>query len=160
MTSVTTSGISSHTASAQTPSSSKANTQLPVNDQWLNFVHLIKKTDSLFAAKLDGLLFMGIKDKKLGIGVHEKMLFLKQQLTAPQTSKKLQSYIDQYWGEGYTLEIQTVKDKDSGFSAQSLTDQKEQEKKDHLNQQIQAHPLVKTAQAIFKSQIKSIKELS
>lgn len=154
------SALTAHTASAQTPSSSKANTQLPVNDQWLNFVHWIKKTDSLFAAKLEGLLFMGIKDKKLGIGVHEKMLFLKQQLTAPQTSKKLQSYVDQYWSEGYTLEIQTVKDKDSGFSAQSLTDQKEQEKKDHLNQQIQSHPLVKTAQAIFKSQIKSIKELS
>lgn len=147
-------------ASSPPPSFSKANTQLPVNDQWLNFVHLIKKNDSLFAAKLEGLLFMGIKDQKMGIGVHEKMLFLKQQLTAPQTTKKLQSYVDQYWGEGYTLEIQTVKDKDSGFSAQSLAVQKEQEQKDHLNQQIQAHPLVKTAQAIFKSQIKSIKELS
>jgi len=147
-------------AATLSTSPSKANTQLPANDQWLSFVHFIKKTDGLFAAKLEGLLFMGIKDKKFGIGVHEKMQFLKQQLAAPQSAKKLQSYIDQYWGEGYTLEIQTVKDKGLGFSAQSLTDQKEQEVKDQLNQQIQSHPLVKTAQAIFKSQIKSIKELT
>jgi len=153
-------GSGAKVTSAQSPSSSKVNTQLPVNDQWLNFVHMIKKTDGLFAAKLEGLLFMGINDKKFGIGIHEKMQFLKQQLAAPQSSQKLQSYIDQYWGEGYTLEIQTVKDKGLGFSAQSLTDQKEQEVKDQLNQQVQSHPLVKTAQAIFKSQIKSIKELS
>jgi ABC-type phosphate transport system substrate-binding protein len=80
-------------------------------------------------------------------------------LTAPQTSKKLQSYVDQFWGEGYALDIQTVKDRSVGFSAQALTEEKEQQKKDQLDQQIQAHPLVKTAQAIFKSQIKSIKEL-
>ena len=139
---------------------SKANTQLPANDQWLGFIQFIKRSDGLLAAKLEGLLFMGLKDKKIGIGVHEKMQFLRQQLTAPQSSKKIQSCIDQYWGDGYTLEIQTVKDKASGFSAQSLTDQKEQEVQEQLNQQIQAHPLVKTAQAIFKSQIKSIKELS
>ncbi len=138
----------------------KANSQLPENEQWLHFVRSLKTTDSLLTAKLESLLFMGMKDKKIEIGIYEKMQFLKQQLAAPQLSKKLQSYVDQYWGEGYTLEIQTVKDKNLGFSAQSLMDQKEQEVREQLNQQIQSHPLVKTAQAIFKSQIKSIKELS
>jgi phage shock protein A len=122
-------------------------------------VGLVKQVDGLFGAKLESLLFMGIKDKSIGIGIIDKMQFLKQQLTAPQTAKRLQSYVDQFWGEGYALEIQTVKDKSAGFSAQALTAQKEQQQKDLLDQQIQAHPLVKTAQAIFKSQIKSIKEL-
>lgn len=137
----------------------KVDTSVPLNDQWLQFVNLVKKVDGLFGAKLEGILFMGLKDKTIGLGILEKMQFLKQQLTTPQTAKKLQSYVDQFWGEGYAFDIQTVKEKSAGFSAQILTEQKEQQKKDHLDQQIQAHPLVKTAQAIFKSPIKAIKEL-
>ena len=140
-------------------SGQKVDTTLPANDQWLSFVALVKKVDGLFGAKLESILFMGIKEKSIGLGILDKMQFLKQQLTAPQTAKRLQSYVDQFWGEGYALDIQTVKDKSSGFSAQSLTEQKEQQQKDLLDQQIQSHPLVKTAQAIFKSQIKSVKEL-
>lgn len=132
---------------------------LPINEQWLAFVGLIKKVDSLFGAKLESILFMGLQDKKISLGILDKMQFLKQQLSAPQTSKRMQSYVDQFWGEGYSFDIQTVKDKGAGFSAQALTEQREQQKKDDLDQQIQSHPLVKTAQAIFKSQIKSIKEL-
>ncbi len=143
----------------QNLSGQKVDTSLPENDQWLGFVGLVKKVDGLFGAKLEGILFLGLKDKRIGLGILDKMQFLKQQLTAPQTTKRLQSYIDQFWVEGYALDIQTVKDKSAGFSAQALTEQREQQKKDHLDQQIQAHPLVKTAQAIFKSQIKSIKEL-
>lgn len=137
----------------------KIDPNLPINEQWLSFIGLVKKVDGLLGAKLDTILFMGLKGKTLGLGVLDKMQFLKQQLTSPQANKKLQSYVDQFWGEGYALDIQTVKDKSAGFSAQSLTEQKEQQQKEKLDQQIQAHPLVKTAQAIFKSQIKSIKEL-
>jgi DNA polymerase-3 subunit gamma/tau len=137
----------------------KVDTQLTVNEQWLAFVGLVKKVDGLWGAKLEGILFLGLRDKTILLGILDKMQFLKQQLSAPQTAKKLQSYVDQFWGDGYALDIQTVKDKGTGFSAQALTEQKEQQKQDQLNQQIQSHPLVKTAQAIFKSQIKSIKEL-
>lgn len=140
-------------------SGQKVDINLPINDQWLSFVGLVKKVDGLFGAKLESILFMGLNDKKIALGIIEKMQFLKQQLTAPQTAKRLQSYVDQFWGEGYAFDIQTVKDKSAGFSAQALTEQKEQQQKDQLDQQIQSHPLVKTAQAIFKSQIKSIKEL-
>ncbi len=143
----------------QNLSGQKVDTSLPINDQWLNFVALVKKIDGLFGAKLESILFMGLKDKSISLGILDKMQFLRQQLTTPQTAKRLQSYIEQFWGEGYALDIQTVKDKSAGFSAQALTEQKEQQKKDLLDQQIQSHPLVKTAQAIFKSQIKSIKEL-
>jgi DNA polymerase-3 subunit gamma/tau len=140
-------------------SGQKVDTNLSINDQWLNFVGLVKKVDGLFGAKLESILFMGLNDKKITLGILDKMQFLKQQLTAPQTAKRLQSYVDQFWGQGYAFDIQTVKDKSAGFSAQALTEQKEQQQKDQLDQQIQSHPLVKTAQAIFKSQIKSVKEL-
>lgn len=143
----------------QNLSGQKVDTQLSINDQWVSFVGMVKKVDGLFGAKLESILFMGMKEKTIGLGILDKMQFLKQQLTAPQTAKRLQSYIDQFWGAGYAFDIQTVKDKSLGFSAQALTEHKEQEKKDLLDQQIQSHPLVKTAQAIFKSQIKSIKEL-
>lgn len=147
-------------SSASTPMiNSRVNPSLPINEQWLSFVQFVKRTEGLFGAKLEGILFMGLKDKVLELGIPEKMQFLKQQLASSQSSKKLQSYVDQFWGEGYSLDIKTVKDRGVGFSAQGLTEQKEQQKKDELDQQIQSHPLVKTAQAIFKSQIKSIKEL-
>lgn len=164
-TSPTTNGTSTPTrpnplnSPLQNLSGQKVDTTLAINDQWVNFVTLVKKVDGLFGAKLESILFMGIKDKSVCLGILDKMQFLKQQLTAPQTAKRLQSYIDRFWGEGYALDIQTVKDKSNGFSAQAMTEQKEQQKKDLLDQQIQSHPLVKTAQAIFKSQIKSIKEL-
>lgn len=139
--------------------SSSVNKNLSPQEQWLSFIGLVKKIDGLFGAKLEGVLFMGLENQKLLLGIPEKMQFLKQQLASPQTSQRLQSYVDQFWGEGYVFDVQIVKDKNAGFSAQSLMAQKEQEKKDHLDQKIQEHPLVKTAQALFKSQVKSIKEL-
>lgn len=149
----------SQLAGSPIASPQRVNTQGPINDQWLSFLALVKKADGLFGAKLEGLLFLGQKDRVIQLGVPEKTPFLRQQLGSPQTIQKLQSFIDQFWAKDYTVDLQVVKEKGVGFSANSLAEQKEQEKKNELEQQIQSHPLVKTAQALFKSQIKSIKEL-
>ena len=85
--------------------------------------------------------------------------FLKDQLADLNTRKKLQSHVDQIWGDGYTLEIKVGKEAPAGKSAQELARQKETEKQEELAKKIAAHPMVQAATQSFKGQIKSIKDV-
>lgn len=135
-----------------------ANLNLSPMEKWVTFIARIKAQDTILGAKLESILFISETDKKLALGAPAKLSFLKTQLTEANTAKKIQGFIDSLWGSGYAFEIQSVKEKDVGVSAQTLSDKKEQVENDKMRQQINEHPLVKTAQAVFKGQIKSIKE--
>jgi DNA polymerase-3 subunit gamma/tau len=146
-------GVQASSATARPAASPMA---LNPNDKWFEFVQKIKGTDALFAAKVEGLLFGGVKDKTLELSVPKKMSFLKDQMNDPEIQKKLKSMIDQHWGAGYTFQI--VAGREDGASAVDMTAKKAQVRDEEIAQQVADHPLVKSAQAVFKGQIKSIKE--
>jgi DNA polymerase-3 subunit gamma/tau len=128
------------------------------NEKWVQFVGLVKKQDGLFGAKLENLYFLGIEGKRLKLATPPKQTFLQQQLSDPQTIKKLQAHIDSIWGSGYAFDTLVAESENTGISARALNQQSEQTKASDLKQQIADHPLIKTAQAVFKGQITSIKE--
>ncbi len=131
------------------------------NDRWFDFVQKCKATDALFAAKIEGLLFAGVKNKVLELSIPKKMSFLKDQMNDQENQRKLKSLIDQHWDAGYTFQIVGSKDgREEGSSAVDMTAKKAQVREEEIAQQVADHPLVKSAQAVFKGQIKSIKENS
>lgn len=136
----------------------KLQPNLTAEENWLRFVSEAKLKDSLLGSKVENIQFLGMTEKRLNLGVPAKMQFLKQQLASPETGKKLQSMIDQFYGPGYAFDIQLTKDRDAGISAHALTELRQQNEKEQEKIEISEHPLVKTAQAVFKGQIKSIKE--
>lgn len=128
------------------------------NEKWFELVQDLKTKDSLLAAKVENLLFIGDKNKTIELGVPAKMGFLAEQIKDPALREKLQGSIDQMWGPGYALSIRMAQDTVGANSAKGIEQEKETKRQSDLTQQVAAHPKVKAASAIFKGQIKSIKE--
>jgi DNA polymerase-3 subunit gamma/tau len=142
-------------SSASTPSIATGHTP---TDRWMHFVDLVRQDDALFAAKIENLLFAKEEGKLLSLGVPPKLIFLKEQMADTQVRKKLQGFIDSYWGAGYSFEVLLNRDQ-IGESAQALQQKKQQLAEDDIRNQIEANPMVKAAQEVFKGRIKAIVEL-
>lgn len=127
-------------------------------EKWVNFVELLRQDDALFAAKVENLLFVKEEGKLISLGVPPKLVFLKEQMSDTSVRKKLQGFIDSYWGAGYSFEV-LMKGDQAGESAQSLQQKKVQLAEDEIRNKIAENPMVKAAQEAFQSQIKSIVEL-
>ncbi len=127
-------------------------------EKWVSFVELVRQDDALFAAKIENLLFAKEEGKLLSLGVPPKLSFLKEQMSDTQGRKKLQGFIDSYWGAGYSFEVLMSRDQ-AGESAQALQQKKQQMAEDEIRQAITNNPMVKAAQEAFQGQIKSIVEI-
>lgn len=127
-------------------------------ERWMHFVELLRQDDALFAAKIENLLFIKEEGKLLSFGVPPKLGFLKDQMADSQARKKLQGFIDSYWGAGYSFEVSMSRDQ-TGESAQGLQQKKQQLADEDLRLKITENPMVKAAQHVFNGQIKSIVEI-
>ncbi|NUN06531.1 MAG: DNA polymerase III subunit gamma/tau [Bdellovibrio sp.] len=145
------------TAVVEEPKKPQFATGTNAMERWLHFVELVRQDDALFAAKIENLLFSKEEGKLLSLGVPPKLAFLKEQMADTQVRKKLQGFIDSYWGAGYSFEVLMSRDQ-VGESAQALQQKKVQLAEDELREKIAANPMVKAAQDIFKGHIKSIVE--
>ncbi|MFN7727656.1 MAG: DNA polymerase III subunit gamma/tau [Bdellovibrio sp.] len=140
-------------------SASSAGLELSPQERWFEFVQKVRSLDALLAAKMEPLIFSGVKDKTLDLLIPPKAAFLRDQLMDSGVQKKIKTLIDQYWAPGYALNVQMAQGTlNEGASAQSLAQDKEKKKEQDLTAQISEHPKVKTAAAVFKGQIKTIKE--
>ena len=94
----------------------------------------------------------------MSFGVPAKLAFLKDQMSDTLVRKKLQGFIDSYWGAGYSFEVLMNRDQ-VGESAQALQQKKQQLAEDEVRDAVTNNPMVKAAQEAFKGQIKSIVEI-
>ncbi|WP_347358497.1 DNA polymerase III subunit gamma/tau [Bdellovibrio sp.] len=146
-------------APAPVPEKPKLATGSSSKERWVNFVELLRQDDALFAAKVENLLFVKEEGKLISLGVPVKLAFLKDQMADAQVRKKLQGFIDSYWGAGYSFEVLMSRDQ-VGESAQAIQQKKVQLAEEELRNKINENPMVKAAQTVFKGQIKSIVELN
>jgi DNA polymerase III subunit gamma/tau len=124
-------------------------------DKWFEFVQRLRGTDPILAAKVDSLLFLGEKNKVLDLTVPAKFAFLRSQIESERV--KLLNAVETHFGAGYSYQLQDAKDETAGTSAQAMVQQKQKLKQDEIAQKVAEHPMIKSAQAAFKGQIKSIK---
>lgn len=146
-------------AAPKEPEKPKIAAGATAQERWVHFVELLRQDDALFAAKVENLLFAKEEGKLLSLGVPPKLAFLKDQMADAQVRKKLQGFIDSYWGAGYSFEVLMSRDQ-VGESAQALQQKKVQMAEEDLRNKIAENPMVKAAQSVFKGQIKSIVELN
>ncbi len=128
------------------------------NEKWLSFVDIVRYDDAIFAAKIENLLFSSEENKTLRLGVPPKLTFLKDQMNDSLVRKKLQGYIDSYWGDGYSFDVSMGRDP-GGETGHALLQKKVQLAEDELRTKINEHPMVKAAQEAFRGQIKSVLEI-
>lgn len=144
-------------AQPATPISQRSS--LSPEERWSCLVEEVKKQDILLGSKLEGMYFLGQEGKTLQLGIPAKLQFLKQQFQDAAFLKKMQGYIDQLWGSGYVFNAQVAKEKDKGFSIAGAEEEKGQQHHSKLRDEIENHPTVKAAQAIFNAQIVDIKDI-
>lgn len=122
---------------------------------WLKFVTQLKQDNAFLAAKLDNIVFAGLKDKHFTLEAAAQFSFLAEQLTKGETHEKLQGFIDSFFGDGYTFTVIKAKVA-SGDSAKSMNQKIEKMTEDKITTEILQDPRVQAAQKVFKAQVKII----
>lgn len=127
-------------------------------DRWLMFIDRVRATDPLFGAKLENLIFVNEENKKLMLGVSKTNAFLKDLLSDNENKKKLQGFVDSFWGSGYSFTV-TNSGETQGVSAQVMVQKKTAQNEELVKQKIMSDPKVLAAQRVFNGTIKSVSEI-
>lgn len=125
------------------------------SESLVGFVEFVKKTDSFLGAKINNLILAGVADKKIQFHVKEVYGFLADQLMQPETAKKVQGFIDSYYGVGYAFSVVKTKAA-TGDSAQSLSAKKDAEAESKIKENWMKDPRVQKAQEVFKATVQVI----
>ncbi len=155
-------GESHHRTSSASPSTIRPKKYLEAStpqEKWLLFVNTIRGSDGFFAAKIENLLFQGVDQKVIQLGIPNKLAFLREQMADPELRKRLQGLIDSHWGEGYSFKDSVVaKETSNAESAISLNHKKNQIAEEQIQAKIEQLPQVLAAKQIFKGIVKTHKE--
>lgn len=130
------------------------------NDPWYKFVAEVEKSNTLLGAMLANTHMISEEGNRLTIGVPRKMGFMFDKVKEPETLKRIENFIETFWNKKLTVEVKLADEKAEKASATPRAQAVEEKsaKKKSIEQAIEQNPLVQTAQNIFKTQIKSIKD--
>ena len=132
----------------------------PVEQRFKNLVERIKDVNGLIGAQLENCFVVRIDQKVVTLGVSSKHKFLFDKMNQPEFKKKVLNYFNSFWGPGYSLEI-VLAEPSAGevTSPKAMNERSEADRQKTLRQAVEAHPLVQSTQNVFKTEIKSIKEI-
>lgn len=128
-------------------------------DRWVAFIDRVRATDPLFGAKLENLIFVKEDQKQLMLGVSKSNAFLKDLLSDAENKKKMQGFVDSFWGAGYSFMVATSAESQTGTSAQVMVQKKTMQNDELVKQKIMNDPKVLAAQRVFNGTVKSVTEI-
>ena len=130
------------------------------NDPWYKFVIRVKAANGLLGAMLENTHMIASDAGKLVIGVPRKMNFLIDKVKEEENIKRIETFVETFWNKKVSVEVKLADEQAN--QAQPATPKTVAE--DHVKAQtksveqaVEQNPLVQTAQNVFKTQIKSIK---
>lgn len=127
---------------------------------WSELVEKIKGVNGLIGAQLENCYLKSLDGKKITLAVPEKLKFIYDKINQPDFKKKLGNYLTTFWGPGYLIDIQLASlDSSAAPTPKTMAGQKKNEAEAKEREMIENHPMVKSAQELFKAEIKSIKEV-
>ena len=134
----------------------------PSADKWLELVNKIKSVNSMMGAKLDHLKFVDLKDQSILLSIPDQYKFLTDQVNDAEFQKKVTNYMNTFWGKTYKIELveKTVAKKEKAVTAHELVKKREAADQKNLEKDIEKHPLVKSLNQHFDTELTSIKERS
>tara|TARA_B110001454_G_C12723340_1_gene436868 strand:+ start:83641 stop:85413 length:1773 start_codon:yes stop_codon:yes gene_type:complete len=154
-----------HPSAQQAPSAPQARAQQSgfvtgktPEDRWVAFIDRVRGADSLFGAKLENLIFVKEEANKLMLGVSKTNAFLRDILSDADNKKKMQGFVDSFWGTGYSFVVSTSGET-QGTSAQVMVQKKTLQSEELVKQKIMNDPKVLAAQRVFNGTVKSVTEI-
>jgi DNA polymerase-3 subunit gamma/tau len=94
---------------------------VPSTENLVEFVQFVKKAEPFLGAKLDNIAIAGVKEQRIHFEVKESFGFLADQLMQSDTSKKLQGFIDSFYGVGYAFQVLKTKSAKISSAAASVS---------------------------------------
>lgn len=94
---------------------------VPSTENLVEFVQFVKKAEPFLGAKLDNIAIAAVKDQRIHFEVKESFGFLADQLMQSDTSKKLQGFIDSFYGVGYAFQVLKTKSAKISSAAASVS---------------------------------------
>jgi len=127
--------------------------------KWMELIKNIQQTDPRLSAKLEYSCLLEIDDKMIKLGVPDKRKFLLGQIEDKEFQKKLLNHIGSFWGPGYTVKVDLVSSEGKKKNFKTIEELNKEGQAKVIREQVANHPFVRSAQKIFQSQIKEIKEV-
>lgn len=132
-----------------------------MSDKWKQLVEKIKSVNGMVGAQLENVYVTDIKDDVIRVAIPGKLKFLFDKLNQPDFKKRVSNYIQTYWGKPYRIEIHLAETEAATAPTPKAMHQKAEADKDAaLRESVQNHPLTQSVNQVFKTEIKSISELS
>lgn len=149
------------TATAAAPTPLVTNPNAPTSDKWKQLVEKIKSVNGMVGAQLENVYVTDIKDDVIRVAIPGKLKFLFDKLNQPDFKKRVSNYIQTYWGKPYRIEIHLGEtDAAAAPTPKALHQKAEADKDAAVRESVQNHPLTQSVNQVFKTEIKSIGELT
>lgn len=131
---------------------------LSATDPWLRFVEKVKRSNSLLGAMLENTHLAEQTQTQITIGVPKKVGFLIDKVRDPDNLKRIENFIEVFWGKKLNVEVKLQDVMNESATPKARSDEHKAVQKRAIEKAVEDHPLVKTAQNVFKSQIKAIQD--
>ncbi len=128
------------------------------SDPWFRFVSLVKQSNSLLGAMLENTHLISQDANALVVGVPRRMSFMLDKVKEAENVKRIETFLETFWHKKYTVEIKLADEKAEKVSPKTMVEEQKAAKQRSIEQAVEQNPLVQTAQNVFKTQIKSIKD--
>ncbi len=129
-----------------------------VGKTWEEFVHAVKQANGFLGALLEHTSIFKQDDKIISLGLPEKMAFLFDKLTEAKNVERTKNFLASYWDDHRDLEV-VILDADhlhTNLSPKAMAEQAKKAKEKKEADSIEAHPLVKAAEAVFQDNITKV----
>ncbi len=135
----------------------------PIDLRYRELVDKIKEVNGLIGAQLENCFVVKLEQKLLTLGVASRHKFLFDKINQADFKRKVGNYIGTFWGPGYTLHVvltdpQANLNEPAPLTPKVLAERLEDERQIGIRKAVETHPLVQSAQTVFKAEIRSIKE--
>lgn len=128
------------------------------HEAWRDLVQRIQQVNGLAGSQLEHCFLAQMDNKNLHIGISPKMKFIYEKVISPEFQTQLLNYINTFWGPGHSLTVEMT-EAQTHLSPKRLAEDKEAQRQKSIREKVQQHPLVQSTQKVFKTELKSIKEI-
>jgi DNA polymerase-3 subunit gamma/tau len=129
------------------------------NDPWFKFVQQVKGANSLLGAMLENTHLISNEGTKLTVGVPKKMGFMLDKIKESENLRRIETFLQTFWNKTLQVDVKLADEvQTKSTTPKAMQDEHKAEDKKSLENAIEQNPVVMTAQNVFKTQIKSIKD--
>ncbi len=130
----------------------------PVGRTWPDFVNAVKQNNGFLGALLEHTFILKDEGRVLNLGLPEKMSFLMDKLTETKNVQRTQNFLKAFWNDEREVEVQLVSKREATVALSPKAMEEKAKKQQALTdaQKIEAHPLVRATENIFKENISKV----